>query len=97
MHSFEGVMVTWITTEWEYEQIVLDFDVIEGSHTGAALAEALYNVLCSFGLEKKLLAVTSDNAGNMVTLCQELSVILNSKVHSSINNAKVSINPNCLS
>ena len=80
LHSFEGIIATWITKDWEYEYVVLDFDVVSGSHSGAALAESLHSVLVRFGIDSNLLAITTDNAGNMVTMCQELSQILNLKV-----------------
>ena len=45
MLSFEGISATWITADWEYKQVVLDFDVVAGSHTGKALTSSLFSVL----------------------------------------------------
>ena len=80
MLSFEGISATWITADWEYKQVVLDFDVVAGSHTGKALASSLFSVLQDLGIEKKLLALTTDNAGTLCTMVKELSEIFSAEV-----------------
>lgn len=74
-HAFQGVVAHWITKDWELKAIVLDLSIIEGSHSGANLAESFGNVLTRFGLWNKLFAVTSDNASNMTTFLKTLESI----------------------
>ena len=80
-YSFQGIIVTWISPSWEFEQIVLDFDVLNGRHTGRALAESLHKVLSDFKICDKLLGVTTDNASNMCTMLVELESLLGSEVN----------------
>lgn len=42
------------------------------AHTGAYLAEQLKSCLKEYGIEKKILAITADNASNNDTMAAEL-------------------------
>lgn len=74
-HAFQGVVAHWITKDWELKALVLDLSIIEGSHSGANLAESFGNVLSRYELWSKLLAVTSDNASNMTTFLRKLELL----------------------
>ncbi len=72
---FQGVIVQWIDESWELCVQVLDFEILEGSHTGENLASSFVNTLKEFGIFKAdvVHAVTTDNASNMDTFFQHFS------------------------
>ncbi|CAG7827377.1 unnamed protein product [Allacma fusca] len=74
--SFHGILATFIDADWKYQQLVLDFDILQGRHKGKKLAESIFKVLNEFGITSKLLAVTCDNASNMNTMVEELARLL---------------------
>lgn len=74
-YAFQGVVAHWITDDWQLQTVVLDLSIIEGSHSGANLAESFGNVLTRFEIWSKLLAVTSDNASNMTTFLKKLETL----------------------
>ncbi|CAG7731444.1 unnamed protein product, partial [Allacma fusca] len=75
--SFHGILATSVDADWKYQQLLLDFDIMKGSHTGKKLAESVFKTLTEFQACDKLLAVTSDNASNMNTMFEELGFLIN--------------------
>ncbi|CAL8130140.1 unnamed protein product [Orchesella dallaii] len=71
--AFQGVVATWIDDQWNINNCVIDLTVLEGSHTGANICDALVSVLNDFQLWQKLHAVTTDNASNMDTMFAKLN------------------------
>ncbi|CAG7720978.1 unnamed protein product [Allacma fusca] len=59
-------------TEWNFQQLFLNFDILRGSHKGKNLAQFLHYVLCDFDITGGLLSMTSDNTSNMKTVFAEL-------------------------
>ncbi|KAF7776710.1 hypothetical protein Agabi119p4_5103 [Agaricus bisporus var. burnettii] len=53
--------------------LLLDFVEVSKSHTGLNLALEFVEILKNFGIEKKLLAITCDNASNNDTMVTEMS------------------------
>ncbi|CAG7637659.1 unnamed protein product, partial [Allacma fusca] len=41
MISFQGVIASWISAEWSYEEALLDLSILDGSHSGKELAASL--------------------------------------------------------
>lgn len=56
---------------------MIGFEPLKGSHTGEHMAGILYNVLERFSITKRLLCITTDNAGNNGTMRKELEELLN--------------------
>jgi len=56
---------------------LIGFELLKGSHTGEHMAGILYNVLECFSITKRLLCITTDNAGNNGTMWKELEELLN--------------------
>jgi hypothetical protein len=54
------------------EELLIDFREIIGEHSGANLAEAVWNTLELYGLKNHVTAVVCDNASNNDTLLQAL-------------------------
>ncbi|CAG7827256.1 unnamed protein product, partial [Allacma fusca] len=74
--SFHGILATFIDSDWNFQQLILDFDILRGSHKGKNLAKSVHDVLCEYDITSRLLAITSDNASNMNTMFAELGKLL---------------------
>jgi hypothetical protein len=57
---------------------LIGFEPLKGSHTGEHMAGILYKVLEHFSITKRLLCITTDNAGNNRTMRKQLEELLNS-------------------
>jgi hypothetical protein len=56
---------------------LIGFEPLKGSHTGEHMAGILYNVLERFSITKRLLCITTDNAGNNGIMRKEFEELLN--------------------
>jgi hypothetical protein len=54
----------WITSDFQPQHRILDFQEIEGPDIGENLASIVYTVLCELDIGAKLLSITGDNASN---------------------------------
>jgi len=62
--AFLAVIAHYITESFDYQETLLDFKEIQGSHTAENLSETVISILRSYGLESKLFTITGDNASN---------------------------------
>lgn len=46
--------MTYVTEDWELEEIVLDFRELVGEHSGENLAEAVWQTIELYGLQHKV-------------------------------------------
>ena len=74
--GYLGVTAHWIDQDWKMKKILLDFIPLHESHTGLFLADKIIVMLEEFSLGSKLLALTTDNGSNMITLAENLKVSL---------------------
>ena len=58
------------------QSMILDFIHLTANHTGEYLAQEVYNCLCKFGIQKKLLGLAGDNASNNGTLVNSLAKLI---------------------
>jgi len=72
--GFLGITIHFINEEWVLKHFTLDIFKFKGSHTGQAIADEIYRVLSEFSLENKIIAMTTDNASNMISCARNLSV-----------------------
>ena len=70
--EFLEINCYYIDQNWKYQKKLIEFEPISEQHTGQNLAPIVENILLEYGLEKHLLAVTTDNAGNNGTMRAEL-------------------------
>ncbi|THH18736.1 hypothetical protein EUX98_g8907 [Antrodiella citrinella] len=74
--SFLGVTVHYMDTEAtegaQMRSFILDFVRLLHNHTGKYLAKQLSQCLREYGIEKKILGITADNASNNDTLIIEM-------------------------
>ncbi|KAJ6038619.1 hypothetical protein N7460_007336 [Penicillium canescens] len=77
-----GVIGHWVSTDFKYQERVLEFSELAGSHSGENMAETLQKMLVELRIEEKLLTITADNASNNETLVSELYFHLLEKYNS---------------
>jgi hypothetical protein len=56
---------------------LIGFEPLKVAHTGEHMADILCSVLERFSITKRLLCITTDNAGNNGTMRKELKELLN--------------------
>ena len=52
--AFLSTAATWIDHQWKLREILVDFTELKGPHSGKNLAVALYCVMKSLGIDKKV-------------------------------------------
>jgi len=75
---FNYLLIVAITSHYIDENFVLqedllDFTEVDWSHSGINLAEHIHEVLFKYDICEKLFCITTDNASNNDTTCEELS------------------------
>ena len=75
--GFMGITIHFIDETWTLKHFTLDIFRFKGSHTAEAIANEIYNTLVEFELDKKSIAITTDNASNMIAGVRILKTKLN--------------------
>ena len=88
-----AIIVYWTTESFEGCQIVLYFGYLKGLYTGKNLVYKTFVVLKQFKLEQKLVAITSNNTSNNLTLYCQLYKLLSKDFISDITLADCFYNP----
>ena len=52
---FLGITAHWISSNWELKNTILDFQPLEGSHTGENLATVFFDTLKEYGILNKVI------------------------------------------
>jgi hypothetical protein len=52
---FLGITAHWISLNWELKNTVLDFKVLEGTHSGENIATVFFNILKEYGILNKVI------------------------------------------
>lgn len=58
----------FIDMDWNYREILLGFQPLQGAHSGANLSAVLLKIFQQHQIVDRVLAVTTDNASNNSTL-----------------------------
>ena len=66
--AFMAITAYSISKKWEHQETLIGFEHLSGAHTGENMALVVKEVLKRFGLQTRLLAITSDAASNNKTL-----------------------------
>jgi hypothetical protein len=62
----------FLDEHWEYRQILLGFEPLEGQHTRENLASALSSVITRYEISDKIMAITTDNTSNNKTMFEKV-------------------------
>jgi len=68
--SILGITAHWIDRNFQLHEILLDALELNGSHTGANMAQYVLKTLEEYGLKEKLFCVTAYNASNNKTMAK---------------------------
>lgn len=63
-----AITAYFIDEDWQYNEVLLGFELLHGKHSGANISDILLNILRKYDIEHRVLAVTTDNALNNDTL-----------------------------
>ncbi|CAG8600367.1 7255_t:CDS:2 [Paraglomus occultum] len=85
MQPYLAITMHWIDSDWCMRKLLLDLVPFHDCHTGANQANTIVALLNEMEIGQKLLAVTTDNAANMVLMGR----ILKSECAAQFNNADV--------
>ncbi|KAN0079116.1 Ribonuclease H-like domain containing protein, partial [Elaphomyces granulatus] len=66
--SILAVIGHWLSEDFVYKEVVLEFAEIEGTKTGENMGGMVLDLLQELNIETKLLSITGDNASNNETL-----------------------------
>lgn len=78
--AFMAITGYFLDGDWNYREILLGFEPVHGTHTGANLSAVLLERLQQFDIQDRVLAITTDNASNnntLITSIQESMQSLN--------------------
>lgn len=67
--SFMAITGYFLDQDWNYCEVLLGFEPLHGSHSGAHLSETVIRILKKHGIENRVLSITTtDNASNNNTM-----------------------------
>jgi hypothetical protein len=75
-YAFLAITDYFISDDWRYCEVLLAFKPLRGKHSGSRLAEYVMETLSFYGLTRRLLTITADNAKNSNTLRKHLQKLL---------------------
>ncbi|KAJ5355238.1 uncharacterized protein N7496_000165 [Penicillium cataractarum] len=76
--AFMAITGYFIDQEWNYRELLLGFEPLQGSHTGAYLSTVLLDLLEKHRITERVLTITTDNASNNGTLLGSLQEVVES-------------------
>jgi hypothetical protein len=63
-----AITAYFLDRNWDYREVLLGFEPLSGTHSGANLGEVVVRTLQQHQILDRVLAVTTDNASNNTTL-----------------------------
>jgi len=71
--AFLAIVAYWMSDSWQMEEVLIGFEEIRGSHTGANMAGIINHVLPRYTIQDRILGFTTDSASNNRTLTEALN------------------------
>jgi hypothetical protein len=62
----------FLDANWEYREVLLGFEPLEGAHSGDNLGSVLSSILTDYSIADRVIAITTDNASNNTTLIRKV-------------------------
>ena len=72
LKSFLCITSHHVTYDFGYNSTILSFDAFYDRHFGVRIAKIMREKLIKFNLFNKVQSLTTDGAGNMLTMCEHL-------------------------
>jgi len=67
---FFAIVVYWISDSWQMVEVLIGFEEIRGSDTGAIMAGIINDVLARYRIQDRILGFTTISASNNRTLTE---------------------------
>ena len=74
-HGYLGITATWINQDFEIVDVLLEISYFPAPHTAQAIAKTIKNIIQKWGIENRVMIVTTDNGANVVAAIRELAPI----------------------
>jgi hypothetical protein len=78
--AFMAITGYFVDERWTYQEVLLGFKPLYGSHTGQNLSNVLLETLVNLEIQDRVFGLTTDNASNNKTLVDSLDQVLSSDV-----------------
>jgi hypothetical protein len=65
-HGYLGVTATWLTSDFEFQEVLLSCNHLPYPHTGEIICDELFQILKDWNLTSTAFTVATDNGMNMV-------------------------------
>lgn len=77
--AFMAITGYFVNANWVYQEVLLGFKPLYGSHTGANLSAVLLETLTHHNIQNRVFGITTDNATNNKTLVDTIQQALSSE------------------
>ncbi|KAJ5300082.1 hypothetical protein PENANT_c146G01845 [Penicillium antarcticum] len=77
--AFMAITGYFLDQDWNYCEVLLGFEHIQGSHTGTQLSETVIRIFQEHGITDRVLSITTDNASNNNTMVQGVQEMVQSQ------------------
>lgn len=94
--SFLGIIVHYITKDWQLVEELIGFENLKDCHSGRNLAKVVNDLLHKFKLSGRITSITTDDASNNGTLLMEVNQYLEEALAKSFLDGNIQHIP-CLS
>jgi hypothetical protein len=91
--AFMAVTGYFLDQDWEYQEILLGFEPLSGTHSGVNLSDVVLRLLHQHNITDRVLAVTTDNASNNNTMISSIRESIQSLEH---NNGSTIVRVPCI-
>ena len=82
--AFMATTGYFLDQDWNYCEVLLGFEHLNGSHTGENLSKNVIQLLADHGITHRVLSVTTDNATNNNTLMVNVQEAVQSQSRSNV-------------
>lgn len=69
----------FLDQDWNYCEVLLGFEHIQGTHTGTHLSETVIRILQEHSITDRVLSITTDNASNNNTMMEGVQEMVQSQ------------------
>lgn len=87
--AFMAVTGYFLDSDWNYCEVLLGFEHLQGSYTGAYLSERVIKILKGHGIADRVLSVVTDNASNNNTMILRVQDVVQSQALCDISILRV--------
>lgn len=80
--AFMAITGYFLDQEWNYCEVLLGFEHLQGSHAGTHLSQTVIRILKEHNIDDRVLSITTDNASNNNTMMMGVQEMVRSQVRS---------------